>query len=173
MRLFIAINFNEEAKTHIIEVQNKLRQLDEWANFTAKENLHLTLAFLGELPAERIAAIKSAMRETEFSPMELVFDHVGAFSRDGYDTCWIGLRKNSALLQMQNSLSIHLSQAGFPLEKRRFTPHLTIARRAVLREPLQNSRLLPSPFPAQIKAINLMESSRIQGKLCYTELFAR
>ena len=52
MRLFIAINFDEETKQSIIAVQRRLR---EWGrgNFSHPENLHLTLAFLGETAPER------------------------------------------------------------------------------------------------------------------------
>lgn len=173
MRLFIAIAFDEETKSAIAEVQQNLRQLDRLANFTLRENLHMTLAFLGEIPAGRIPDIEDAMRRTEVLPMELVFDRVGAFHRDGYDTCWIGLKPNRTLEKMQSALSQNLLQVGFSLEKRRFKPHLTIARKAVLPGPLQEFSLLPAPFSARVESICLMESSRKNGKLCYTEVFIR
>lgn len=173
MRLFIAICFDEETKSAIAEVQENLRLLDRRANFTRRENLHLTLAFLGEVSAEKVPDIKSAMGKTEVLPMNLVFDRVGAFHREGYDTCWIGLRKNRALENMQFTLAENLRQAGFVLEKRRFQPHLTIARKAVLPGRLQEFSLLPEAFCARAERISLMESTRENGKLCYTPLFTR
>ena len=48
MRLFIAINFDGEALDDLVRLQTELRDCGAEGNFTRPENLHLTLAFIGE-----------------------------------------------------------------------------------------------------------------------------
>ncbi len=169
MRLFVAINFDENTKTPLTGVHNRLRALGQ-GSFSAPENLHLTLSFLGETRPERVAGIKHAMEQTTVLPLSLIFDHVGCFKRDGGDIWWLGLADNPMLVEMQKTLSSHLSAEGFQLERRRFSPHITLARKVILREPPDRRALLGQPFTAPAVAISLMLSAHTGGKLTYTEL---
>ncbi|HWP51574.1 MAG TPA: RNA 2',3'-cyclic phosphodiesterase [Clostridia bacterium] len=172
MRLFIAINFDQETKRNIIAVQQRLRQLGP-GNFSPPENLHLTLVFLGEVAPERVAAVQSAMDLTAVRPMTLAFDHVGCFERDGSDIWWFGLEENNLLMSMRKDLSGHLSDAGFRLESRRFLPHMTLAREVRLTTPPDRGALLEKPFVTQANAISLMCSDRIGSRIAYTELYRK
>ena len=69
MRLFIAINFDPETKRKLLEVQHRLRELGK-GNFSREDNLHLTLAFIGEVPMERLEDVKAAMDQVKFPPVE-------------------------------------------------------------------------------------------------------
>ena len=171
MRLFIAINFDEETKQNIIAVQRRLR---EWGrgNFSHPENLHLTLAFLGETAPERVPLIRSVMGQLTVPSLHLVFDHVGYFRRDGSDIWWIGLRPDQALLDLQKELHRRLTDAGFQLDNRRFSPHITLARQVVLGNEPDKNRLLGKPFATNTDTVSLMLSERIDGKLIYTEQYA-
>ena len=53
MRLFIAINFNTETCTQLLALRDELRIESQRGSFTAPENLHLTLVFLGECDEDR------------------------------------------------------------------------------------------------------------------------
>lgn len=172
MRLFIAINFDQQTVDQIIAVQHRLRLLGT-GNFSRPENLHLTLAFLGEVAPARIAAIHDAMDNTTVLPMALTFDHVGCFKRDGGDIWWIGLQENASLLSLQQALAGHLADAGFLIERRHFSPHITLAREVRLTARPDRSTLLKSPFTARVGAISLMRSERIGGRLTYTELYQK
>ncbi len=172
MRLFIAINFDAGTLQNILAVQQRLRKYGT-GNFSRPENLHLTLAFLGEVAPARLAAVREAMNNTAVQPMTLVFDHVGHFKRDEGDIWWLGLEENAPLLSLQRELSAHLTKAGFRLETHRFSPHVTLARTVRLVVP-PNSRLLPEePFDAPVSAISLMRSERVGGRLTYTEQYCR
>ena len=172
MRLFIAINFDEETREKIIAVQQRLRVLGT-GNFSQPENLHLTLAFLGEVDSAQVGAVRHAMDRTTVRPMSLTFDHVGRFKRDGGDIWWIGISENRLLLSLQKELSGHLADAGFRLEDRRFSPHITLAREVRLATQLEYSALLGSAFSTQASTISLMRSERISGRLIYTEQYCR
>lgn len=172
MRLFIAINFDEETRKKIIAVQQRLRVLAT-GNFSQPENLHLTLAFLGEVAPTQVDAVRHAMDRTTVNSMSLTFDHVGRFKRAGGDIWWIGLSENRSLLSLQKELSGHLAGAGFRLEDRRFSPHITLAREVRLATQPEYSTLLGPAFSTRASTISLMRSERISGRFTYTELYCR
>jgi len=63
-RCFIAINFDEEIKNKIVEIQ---KQLPEFlGKKTEIENLHLTLKFLGEIDDDKIKIVQEKLREIKF-----------------------------------------------------------------------------------------------------------
>ncbi|NLD60538.1 MAG: RNA 2',3'-cyclic phosphodiesterase [Clostridiales bacterium] len=171
MRLFVAINFDRITIENIAAVQGRLRELGR-GNFSRPENLHLTLAFLGEIEPNRVPAVKRAMEATPIKPMELPFDRVGCFPRDGGDIWWIGLSDSPALLKLQGALSDRLLKEGFALESRKFSPHITLAREVHLNSKPDRDHLLGRPFSARADAMRLMRSERIDGKLTYTEQFS-
>lgn len=169
MRLFIVINFDQHTKRNLLAVQDRLRQLGE-GRFTRPENLHLTLAFLGEVSPHRVAAVQGAMEQTAFAPFTLRFDHTGCFRREGGDIPWVGLAPNQSLQSLQSALCDRLRVAGFRLEERSFTPHITLAREMRFGDKRPKT-LLESPFEAPVAAISLMCSQRVDGRLIYTEEF--
>lgn len=173
MRLFIAINFDEPTIQHFIAVQDRLRALGS-GKFSWSENLHLTLAFLGEIAPALLPTVREAIDNTVIHPLTLTFDHVGCFKRDGGDIWWIGLQENMLLLSLQKELSGQLAGAGFSVESRRFSPHITLAREVRLhdRHP-DRSVLLGHPFTAQVGAVSLIRSERIEDRLTYTELYRK
>ena len=92
MRLFIAINLNDETKAALIALQNELRAYSKSGSFTLPENLHLTLAFLGECDEKQTEQIKSIMGKVVFQPFDLKVMRVGQFKRDGGDVWWAGIQ---------------------------------------------------------------------------------
>ncbi len=106
MRLFIAINFTEEIKSMLYECAQELKSHSRKGNFSNKDNLHLTLAFLGELPEDRIEDIEEAMEEVKASPFTLEFSQLGKFdSRSrGEALYWCGVKANPSLQGIQRKL---------------------------------------------------------------------
>jgi 2'-5' RNA ligase len=171
MRLFIAVNFDQETKRNMLVVQERLRKVGQ-GNFSSPENLHLTLAFLGEVTPDRAAAVKRAMEQTAVRDLILTFDHAGCFQRDGGDVWWLGLAENRALLEMRQELCGHLSAAGFKLESRRFSPHITLARNIRQTEKPDRQTLFGASFATHADTITLMLSERVGGRLVYTEQYS-
>lgn len=162
MRLFIAINLDRAAKRSIQMVQSRLKQHGQ-GNFSRAENLHLTLAFLGELGADKLPDIRAAMEETAVVPMTLSFDHTGCFG----DLWWLGIGENPELAGLQAELSSRLRDRGFKLDRKKFTPHITLARQLRLGSEPDPRQLLGRPFSTQVSEIQLMESKRVDGRLIY------
>ena len=72
MRLCIAINFNSNTRSQLINLCNELCEKSERGNFTAPENLHLTFAFLGECDLKQTAAAKSILSAIRFEPFDII-----------------------------------------------------------------------------------------------------
>ena len=167
MRLFIAINFTDDTKNGLIAMCDQLRSRSERGRFSLPENLHLTLVFLGECDAEQTTAAKTAMDEVIFEPFDLAIERIGRFKRDGGDIFWAGVRENKALSDLQQKLTYCLRSKGFKLEKRKYSPHITLGRDVVTDvapHPIE-------PFGELVSQIDLMKSERINGKLTYTSIY--
>jgi 2'-5' RNA ligase len=169
MRLFIAINFNVETRSRLLALRDDLRSRSERGRFSLPENLHLTLAFLGECNATQTAAVKAVMDTVCFDPFGVQAECVGRFKRDGGDIWWVGLRGCKPLLDLQRELTDKLIAAGFTLEKHEYKPHITLGREVV-------TDAVPwelEPFGERVNKIELMKSEHISGKLTYTSIHRR
>ena len=172
MRLFIAINLNNATKNSLIDLRDELKASSERGSFTLRENLHITLAFLGECDFKQTARLKSVMDTVSFAPFALHVERVGRFGGGGGNsesTWWAGVNVAGALSDLFYNLSDKLDEAGFIVDKRKFSPHITLGRRVVT--DMAPRRV--EPFGETVKKIDLMKSERIDGKLTYTSIHQR
>ena len=170
MRLFIAINFGDATKNALLALRDELRSRAEFGDFSLPENLHLTLVFIGECTAKQVSLIKTAMDAANSKPFGLLIDRVGRFGRgseQGEALWWAGVRGDKALLDLQRDLTDRLAAAGFSVDRRKYSPHITLGRRVVV----DTAPWLINPFGENICKIDLMKSERINGKLTYTSIY--
>ena len=165
MRLFVAVNFTDPTRARLAALRDELRQKAACGRFSASENLHLTLVFLGECDAEQVTSAKAAMDAVNFSgPFTVTVDRIGRFRRNRGDIWWAGVRESKPLSNLYQDLTDKLAAAGFEIEKRKYSPHITLAREVVTNEPPGEIE----PFNETVSAIELMKSEHIRGKLTYT-----
>jgi 2'-5' RNA ligase len=163
MRLFIAINFNNETLAQLISLRDELRSRGERGNFTLMENLHLTLAFLGECEAKQTADVKDAMKAAIFEPFPISIERIGRFKRDGGDIWWAGAQASKPLIGLQRDLTDRLINAGFTLDKRKYSPHITLGREVVTEsEPWQIV-----PFGETVKSVDLRALLKTKKRTIY------
>ena len=86
MRLFIAINLSDELKTALINAQNAMYDRGVRGSYSPEENLHLTLAFIGEYP--NAEPVLDALSSVSFRPFELSLEGMGRFG----DLWWAGIQ---------------------------------------------------------------------------------
>jgi len=172
MRLFIAINFSNEIKGKLADAQDALRKHALSGNFTRTENLHLTLIFLGETPQNRLETIKQAIDSIQEKAFELRANGSGRFSRNGGDIWWIGMEENHTLKKIHSVLADSLTASGFDIEEREFKPHLTLARKVLLKNE-KNIPKITGSFNIVVDKISLMKSEQIKGTLTYTEIYSK
>ena len=169
MRLFVAINFNDDTKKELLAFIDELRCRCKRGRFSTPDNLHLTLAFLGECNLVQTATVKTVMDNTAFNPFPISIERVGRFRRDGGDLWWAGVRESNLLVKLHGDLTNKLRAAGFTLDKRKFSPHITLGRGII-------ADVVPwtfAPFGETVKSIELMKSERINDRLTYTAIYRK
>ncbi len=164
MRLFIAIQFSEEVRQTLLSQIDALKKQVTAGNFTRPENLHLTLAFIGE--SDRAGGLRRIIDRCTCPTFELAVSGGGHFG----SLYWVGVEKNPALSALAERLRAELLAEGFALEERAFKPHITIARQLEPDKPVSVS----APRTAMtVSRISLMRAERIGGKLVYTEVYGK
>lgn len=170
MRLFVAIPFSEGSRQALVGLQRSLMEGAVKGRFTSPENLHLTLAFLGECKPGQVAALESVLEGTAFGPFEIQIDRLGRFQRPGGDIWWAGLSESRPLFALQRNLAERLREAGFSLEQRKYSPHVTLGRQVVT----EAAERKVAPFGERVTQIALMVSERIQGRpLVYRSIYEK
>ena len=173
MRLFISINIEGELAKMFSKKVEELKKHSIRGRFPEPENMHLTVVFLGE--TENVEAVKQAMDNIKARPFELKFRKIGKFTRQGRETYFVSLRGAAALKSINHQLTEALSDAGFELDKREYTPHLTLGRNLVfdMDFDLEEFSKGVSEMKARMKVmkISLMKSERVEGKQEYTEIY--
>ena len=171
MRLFIAVNFNSEIKSRILLLQDKLRSQALRGNFTRPENLHLTLAFLGETPEEKLDCLCRIICGIKAAPFEIRFNHTGCFTHSRKELWWIGADRGCPGVSLLNAIHERLLglllEAGFSVDTRPFRAHITVGRE------IRNSEATALECPEiiiPVRRISLMQSEHKKGQLNYTEL---
>src|SRR5215470_15888700 len=94
LRLFIAVNFSDEIKNRLLKIQEQLRAQCLKGNFSKYENFHLTLAFLGETPEEKIKTLCGIIEEINIPPFEISFNRTGCYTHSRKELWWIGAEQN-------------------------------------------------------------------------------
>lgn len=170
MRLFLAILFEEPVKDRLCEAMELIRRSTRTSRLTRRENLHLTLVFLGEL--REAGKVREAMEEIRTSPFPLEIRGLGRFQRDGGDLYWAGIEPSLPLQNLYLELKNALARKGIAVEDRPYRPHLTLARQAVEKPeiPFYTLKNRLEPVKTKAAAVSLMKSERIEGRLVYTEL---
>jgi len=133
IRTFIAIELPEEIKKELGVIQSKLdtssKEYIKWVN---TDGIHLTLKFLGNITEDRIKEIAQAMTNSVqgVRPFNLCLEGLGVFPNPNRtQVAWVGLTGElDKLSTLQKQLEANLEKLGFTPEKRRFSPHLTLAR---------------------------------------------
>ncbi|WP_372926044.1 RNA 2',3'-cyclic phosphodiesterase, partial [Marinobacter sp.] len=125
LRLFFGLEIPDRVKHRLLAIQQPVAG----ARWQRADQLHLTLAFLGSVEAERLPAISEAARNLPVKPFDLTVTGVGCFGDpDHPKNLWAGLQPVKELAGLQVALNERLALAGFPQEQRRFRPHITLAR---------------------------------------------
>lgn len=163
MRLFIAIELGDEIKNSILAVQEDLKRNGVYGNYTKEENLHLTLAFIGEYndPSD----IQRIMEELDFREFEISLSKTGCFG----DLWWVGLDECGELDSLVKKLRYLLSREGIPFDRKKFRSHITVLRRAEYNNP---GKLDIRAFKGSMKVhrITLMRSNFTRNGVRYDSL---
>ena len=124
-RLFVAVEPPEDFRYQLMLLKKEF----PGAGWTARNNLHLTLRFIGERPLRCLPLIKRALRETRVGGFTLKMDRLGLFERSFQSILWAGLADSEGLSALKREVDYRLSlHLGLAPEQECFTPHITLSR---------------------------------------------
>ena len=162
MRLFVAIQLSDEMKKAVTGTLHTMKQKGIRGNYVPLQNLHITLAFIGEMKDPD--AVKEALSGISIKPFRLSFSDMGTFG----DLLWVGMQGNQGLSAAAKSVRDALDAAGINYDRKKFTPHVTVIRKVS-----GNWKQVPAPKgEMMVKKISVMKTTFKDGKPVYTEEFS-
>ena len=142
IRAFIAVDLDDPVIEKVCNVVEILKPRITEIRWLRKENLHLTLKFLGNIAESQVEPITAALRHPLglFSPCTISAKGLGVFPDFRRPKIlWVGLTGDQ-LVQLAAEIESALMPIGFTPENRAFTPHLTIGRWREGSRPAKNLR---------------------------------
>lgn len=124
MRLFVALALPDPIAESLLLLQGGV----PGARWNEREQLHLTLRFIGEVDGRDATAIDDALASIHAPRFALELKGVGEFGGRNPRALWAGVREDSAVQHLQRKIESALQRVGIPAEERKFAPHITLAR---------------------------------------------
>lgn len=170
--MFVALGISSEVRENLAAWIQELRKMEppptgNRARWVKPENLHITLKFIGEVPAEKGDAIRAALSEVRSNQhLEVRFRGLGFFPGEKYPrVLWAGMEPSSNLAPLAAEIEARLGKLGIAAEKRQFTPHLTLARFEPPGISDQLRRLVKESGSREFGAFRTREFHLMQSKL--------
>jgi RNA 2',3'-cyclic 3'-phosphodiesterase len=180
MRLFVAIELDDEARAALQAEQRRIRMAlgdSGGPSWMRAERMHVTLAFIGEVDAARLAAIRRAVdMPIDRAAFVMSLEGLGVFPPRGAPRVgWIGATEGTGgIVAVQRTIADRLHDAGVELEARPFHPHVTLVRWRDAR-PRDAARVRTIAATGEIARVRvdhvtLFESRQSAGGAVYTAL---
>ena len=123
------------------------------ARWVPEENYHLTLRFIGEVPGWQAQEVDEALAAIRAPGFDLTLRGVGTFGKNGrMASLWVGVERTEPLMFLQAKVETALQRIGLEPERRRFAPHVTLAR---------IERAAPDKAVAFVQAHNLFRAAPV------------
>lgn len=183
IRAFIAIELPDPVKDSLSSLEDRLRPAEHpYVKWVDPQGIHLTLKFLGNIATDQVPRIIEAitLASQGTSPLKLQIGGLGAFPNlQRPRVIWVAVTGEvDTLIALQQGMDQALMPLGFAIEKRPFSPHLTLGRlreRASPGERNSIGKLVTATksegSPAQeVKQISLMRSTLTPSGAIYSRL---
>ncbi len=130
MRLFVALELSQTVHTAVRELIARLQRARADLHWVRPEGMHLTLKFIGEVPEEKLEAIRAALGGVASpQPVTLEFRDLGYFPSERRPrVLWVGIEASDNLAPLAAQIEAALEPLGIERENRDYVPHLTLGR---------------------------------------------
>lgn len=160
MRLFISIDPSDEQKDALLNVQDQIYSQGIHGNYTAEDNLHLTLAFIGDYPdADNVLYV---LETISFSPFTVTLNGFGNFQ----NLWWVGVKESSGLDRLAGKIRHVLADNDIPFDRKKFSAHITVLRKA----DKDIAGITVPEIASTVDYFSLMRSDRGKYNMIYTEI---
>ena len=161
MRLFVAVRLDPGFVRTLTGIQEKMKAAGVRGNYSKPENLHITLAFIGEYddPKKALDAVKSV----KITPFEIALSGIGSFG----SLWWVGLSGSAPLYECAKNVRAALDAAGIPFDRKKFSPHITLIRQP---DKATYPKITVPDTKMTVGRISLMRSDRGPNGMIYTEI---
>ncbi len=150
LRLFVALALPAAIKTDLALLAGGI----PGARWLPPENYHLTLRFIGEVEPWQAEEIDHALAMIRARPFALSLRGVDTFEKGGrFTALWVGVEKTDGLAFLQAKVEAALQRIGLPPERKRFAPHVSLAR---------VERVAPDKVISYVQAHNLFRAPPVQ-----------
>ena len=126
IRCFVALQPDEAARERLDQLARRQHGRFPGARRVRRENLHLTLAFVGALEAGRARQVAAGLAAAPKAPFDWTLDAVGAFG--GARVLWAG-GSHEDLDQLAERVRRILDSLGVPYDRKAFVAHVTLLRK--------------------------------------------
>ena len=185
LRVFIAVEIPPSIRQAIHDQTESLRAAlgRDLVRWVPVENMHLTLKFLGNVPAAHLEFVKQMLAQSagRISPFDLTIGGLGSFPNSKrIRVLWVGIHAGSELTDLQREIDTGAANLGYEKDDRPFSPHLTLGRvrQGVDDKTLQGIRNAAATFQlgrigtARVESIHLYQSDLHTDGSTYTKLFS-
>jgi 2'-5' RNA ligase len=124
MRLFVALPVPDQVAQQLMLVQGGV----PGARWQSREQLHLTLRFIGEVDGRDGRAVDDALAGIDAPAFHLQLHGVGQFGNKQPHALWAAARKNDLLEHLARKVDAAIRRVGQPQDAHKFMPHVTLAR---------------------------------------------
>lgn len=179
MRAFIGVEFTEETKQNLMEMQKAIRNSSLRGRWKYISNFHLTLKFLGEVSETTAFSIYEKMKVhlKDFESFDIKFDSAGYFSgTDSLRVVYLGLHSpDNRLESLFNMVEDSCCECGILREDRKYTPHITLAQDVVLQGNFKDLKakldIIHKPV-IKVQKVSIIKSEQVDGKRIYTNFLS-
>lgn len=158
MRLFAAIKPDNKTLLTLENLKEQIKKQGIRGNYTVQSNLHITLAFIGEYPDP--SKVLDVMKNVPFSRFSITVNGTGNFGELYYADVSVSENLKTYVKELRQALG----DAGIPYDKKCFSPHITLLRRA--NRPVAAINVKPVEMKAD--RVILMRSDRTPSGMVYT-----
>lgn len=134
LRTFIALELGDDLRTALADLQAQLKRrvAPQAVRWVRPDGIHLTLKFLGDTPPDDVPLIQAALADaaSQAAPFVVRAEGLGCFPNPRRPrVVWVGVSEPTGALQaLRDGVEAHVAPLGYPTERRRFSPHLTLGR---------------------------------------------
>ncbi len=125
LRLFTGIELPILLRQRLVLLQGGL----DGAKWVERDNFHLTLNFIGEVSEQVAEDAHDALSGIRTPPFDIELKGTGSFAKgDDVKVLWVGVEQNEVLHRLKEKIDHALAKFDVPVEKRKYHPHVTLAR---------------------------------------------